>query len=33
MDAYGWHSLADGHMDIHRTKIRRILDGLKRSAT
>ncbi len=29
MDAYGWHALAGGHMNIHRIQIERIILGLK----
>ncbi len=29
MDAYGWHGLAGGHMNIHRIQIERIILGLK----
>jgi hypothetical protein len=29
LDASGWHSLAGGHMAIHRTQIERIIEGLR----
>jgi len=33
MDAHAWHSLAGGHMGIHRIQIERIIEGLRMIST
>ncbi len=33
MDAYAWHSLAGGHMGIHRVQIERIIEGIRKTCT